>query len=98
MAAGSLRSIPKRPNGNWDWAALPDGRYCIEWYESGRRRREFAGDSVAQASEAQRRKRFKLQGLKLGFAAEPEPAEPAASIVERTLHKQVEHYLSHFER
>ncbi len=89
-----LRSIPKRANGNWDWAALPDGKYFIEWYEGGRRRREFAGVTVAQVSEAQRRKRFELQGLTLGFAAEPEPAD---SNVERTLHKQVEHYLSHVE-
>lgn len=89
-----LRSIPKRANGNWDWAALPDGKYFIEWYDGGRRRREFAGVTVAQAGEAQRRKRFELQGLALGFPAEP---APEASVVEQTLHKQVEHYLSHVE-
>lgn len=89
-----LRSIPKRANGNWDWAALPDGRYFIEWYEGGQRLREFAGVTVVQATEAHRRKRHELEGVTLGF--DPDP-QPAATPEDRFLHEQVEHYLSHIE-
>lgn len=89
-----LRSIPRRANGNWDWAALPDGRYFIEWYEGGKRLREFAGVTVVQATEAHRRKRHELEGARLGF--DP-AAQPAATPEDRSLHEQVEHYLSHIE-
>jgi hypothetical protein len=34
-----LRSIPKKPNGQRDWNALPDGSYFIEWRENRKRRR-----------------------------------------------------------
>ena len=32
-----LRSIPRKPSGGYDWGALPDGRYFVEWYEAGKR-------------------------------------------------------------
>ncbi len=38
-----LRSIPRKPSGGYDWTALPDGRYFVEWREEGKRRREAAG-------------------------------------------------------
>jgi hypothetical protein len=38
-----LRSIPKKESGNYDWTALRDGDYCIEWRQDGRRRRQPAG-------------------------------------------------------
>lgn len=61
-----LRSIPRKPSGGYDWGALPDGRYFVEWYEAGKRRRAKAGVTIAQAQEAQRRKRHELEGRKLG--------------------------------
>lgn len=56
----TLRSIPKRKSGHYDSAALPDGHYFVEWREEGRRRRQPAGNTVAQAMEEQRRKRHEL--------------------------------------
>src|ERR1700733_15548188 len=48
-----LKSIPRKPNGQRDWGALPDGSYFIEWREEGKRMRWPAGRSVSQALEAQ---------------------------------------------
>jgi integrase len=61
-----MLSIPRNPKGNYDWNALPEGRYYVEWYVGGTRRREGAGVTAAQALEAQRRKRHELEGRKLG--------------------------------
>jgi hypothetical protein len=54
------------PKGNYDWNALPEGRYYVEWYVGGTRRREGAGVTAAQALEAQRHKRHELERRKLG--------------------------------
>lgn len=62
-----LRSIPKKPNGQRDWSALPDGSYFIEWRENGKRRRLPAGATVAQALEVQRRKHAELAALAFGI-------------------------------
>jgi hypothetical protein len=58
-------SIPRNAKGNYDWNAIADGRYYIEWYVGGTRRREGAGVTAAQALEAQRRKRHELEGRNL---------------------------------
>jgi integrase/recombinase XerD len=63
-----MRSIPRKQSGNWDWNSLPDGRYYVEWYEQGSRRREPAGTTVAQALEVQRRRRHLAEGQALGLA------------------------------
>ncbi|MGD0436432.1 MAG: hypothetical protein ABSB86_08200 [Bryobacteraceae bacterium] len=89
-----LRSIPRKPSGGYDWGALPDGHYFVEWYEAGKRRRAKAGVTIAQAQEAQRRKRHELEGRKLGVLGfdasfKPPQAQPLASAV--TL------YLEHVE-
>jgi integrase len=63
-----MRSIPRKQSGNWDWNSLPDGRYYVEWYEQGTRRREPAGTTVAQALEVQRRRRHLAEGQALGLA------------------------------
>ncbi len=89
-----LLSIPRNPKGNYDWNALPEGSYLIEWYAAGRRRREAAGATAAQALEAQRRKRHELEGRKLGVRgfelAGEKPKTPA-------LHIAVSNYLSQVE-
>ena len=61
-----LVSIPKTDKGGNVWKALPEGRYYIEWYLNGRRRRAAAGITVAQAQAAQRKKSFELEGRHLG--------------------------------
>jgi hypothetical protein len=62
-----MLSIPRNSKGNYDWNALPSGRYYIEWYSGGTRRRAGAGVTTAQALEAQRRKHHELEGRKLGI-------------------------------
>ena len=58
-------SIPRNAKGNYDWNAIADGRYYVEWYVGGTRRRVSAGVTAAQALEAQRRKHHELEGRKL---------------------------------
>ena len=36
-----LLSIPRNAKGNFDWNALPEGLYLIEWRAGGKRRRDF---------------------------------------------------------
>ena len=62
-----MRSIPRKQSGGWDWNSLPDGRYYVEWYEQGTRKREPAGATVAQALEVQRRRRHQIEGQALGL-------------------------------
>jgi hypothetical protein len=64
--AWKLLSIPRNGKGNYDWSSLPEGLYLIEWRTGGKRRRESAGVTAAQALEAHRRKRHQLEGRKLG--------------------------------
>jgi hypothetical protein len=47
-------SIPRNAKGNYDWNAIADGRYYVEWYVGGARRRVSAGVTAAQALEVQR--------------------------------------------
>jgi hypothetical protein len=42
-----LRSIPKKESGSYDWSALPEGDYFIEWRQDGRRP---AGNTAAQVA------------------------------------------------
>ena len=60
-------SIPRNAKGNYDWNAIADGRYYVEWYVGGTRRRVSAGVTAAQALEVQRRKHHELEGRKLGI-------------------------------
>jgi integrase/recombinase XerD len=89
-----LLSIPRNAKGNFDWNALPEGLYLIEWRAGGKRRRESAGVTAAQALEAQRRKRHELEGRKLGVPgfelAGETPKTPA-------LHVAVQKYLAQIE-
>jgi hypothetical protein len=43
-------SIPRSAKGNYDWNAIADGRYYVEWYVGGIRRRVSAGVTAAQAT------------------------------------------------
>lgn len=87
-----LRSIPRKPSGGYDWTALPDGRYFIEWRDDGKRRREAAGVTAAEALEAQRKKRHELEGRKLGLPGYgPTPATPAAQPIASAVTQYLEH-------
>jgi hypothetical protein len=72
-----LLSIPRNGKGNYDWNAVPGGLYLIEWRAGGKRRRESAGLTAAQALEAQRRKRHELEGRKLGVVDRDVQFDPA---------------------
>src|SRR6202051_3333078 len=83
-----LKSIPRKPNGQRDWSALPDGSYFIEWREEGKRMRLPAGRTVSQALEAQHIKLAELAATEVGIlqrykpshTPEPEPMRLSASI------------------
>jgi hypothetical protein len=68
-----LRSIPRKPTGHYDWSALPEGDYFIEWRENGRRKRKPARPIASQALEAQRRKRHELNARASGLIVETGP-------------------------
>jgi integrase len=93
-ARWKLLSIPHNDKGNPNWAALPEGRYFIEWYSGGKRRRKFGGTTVAQALESQKRKRHELEGRHLGLPgfdkAGEQPKNPP-------LHIAISHYLDQVE-
>ena len=40
-------SIPRNAKGNYDWNAIADGRYYVEWYVGGTRRRVSCNTSFA---------------------------------------------------
>ena len=89
-----LHSIPRNAKGSYDWNALPEGLYLIEWRAGGKRRRESAGVTAAQALEAQRRKRHELEGRKLGVPG----FETAGETVKKpALHVAINKYLEQIE-
>lgn len=90
----TIRSIPRKQSGAFDWSALPEGRYLIEWYENGQRCRAAAGITSAEALEAQRKKRHELEGVRLGVAPKPPVEETPSS---RPLPKLIDHYLDQIE-
>ena len=87
-------SIPRNGKGNYDWNALADGRYYVEWYVGGTRRREGAGATAAQALEAQRRKRHELEGRSLGVPGFEKAGE---TVKKPALHVAVSKYLEQIE-
>jgi len=89
-----LYSIPRNAKGNYDWNALPEGLYLIEWRAGGKRRRESAGVTAAQALEAQRRKRHELEGRKLGVPGFETAGETGKK---PALHVAVNKYLEQIE-
>jgi integrase len=83
-------SIPRRKdNDSYDWKSLPEGRYLIEWWERGKRRRQGAGITTAEALDAARRKKHDLEGKALGLVESVEEPEPKRA----PLHLAVKKYL-----
>ena len=60
-------SIPRNAKGNYDWNAIADGRYYVEWYVGGTRRRVSAGVTAAQALEVQRPKHHETGRPQTGY-------------------------------
>jgi integrase/recombinase XerD len=87
-----LVAIPRTKKGGYDWESLPDGRYFVEWYERGKRKREAGGGTAAEALEVARRRRHALEGKALGIAG-PEEEETKRTAV----HVAVKHYLASVE-
>jgi len=85
-----LVSIPRDHHSRYNWKALPEGRYFIEWWERGKRKRQAAGATTAEALEAARRRKHILEGRALGF----EDQAAADEETRRTpLHVAVKRYL-----
>lgn len=84
-----LVSIPRDRKDRYNWQALPEGRYFIEWYSAGRRKRQSAGVTAAQALEAQRRKEHELEGEVLGITSQSLSRE----IQKTPLHIALKRYL-----
>jgi integrase len=72
---------------------LPDGEYFVEWREDGRRRRQPAGNTAAQAMEEQRRKRHELEAHALGFAPRNETSSVVPPVEPPSLWKLIDRYL-----
>ncbi len=66
----------KRAGNRYAWDDRP-GSYFVEWWDGRKRRREAAGQTPAEAMEAQRRKRNELVGESLlgGKSEPPVPTE-----------------------
>lgn len=89
-----LVSVPRDRHGRYNWKALPEGGYFIDWYENGKRKRQAAGSTTAQALQAARRRKHILEGKALGFDAYIKAEEEA----KRTpLHLAAKHYLEQVE-
>ncbi len=88
-------SIPRNAKGNYDWNAIADGRYYVEWYVGGTRRRVSAGVTAAQALEVQGRKHHEPEGRKLGIPG----FETAGETVKKpALHIAITKYLDRSKR
>jgi integrase len=87
-----LVSVPRTDKGGYDWNALPDGRYFVEWWVGGRRKREAGGGTATEALEVARRRKHALEGRALGLTdADEEEAKRTA------VHVAVKHYLESVE-
>ncbi len=85
-----LVSIPRNRHGGYDWRALPEGRYFIEWWERGKRKRQAAGATTADALEAARRRKHAMEGKALGIESESALEEETKRA---PLHLAVKRYL-----
>ncbi len=86
-----LVSIPRDRDGRYNWKALPDGRYFIEWWEHGKRKRRAAGATAAEAQEVARRRKHILEGRALGVEGYGASEDEAG--LRTPLHVSVKRYL-----
>src|ERR1017187_8224907 len=87
-----LVAMPRTDKGGYDWNALPEGRYFVEWWVGGKRKREAGGGTVAEALEAVRLRKHKLEGKALGLAGADEEETKRT-----TVHVALKRYLESVE-
>jgi len=87
-----LVSVPRTEKGTYDWNALPEGRYFVEWWSGGKRKREAGGSTASEVLEVARRRKHALEGKALGLAKDEE--EEAKRTV---VHVALKHYLESVE-
>ena len=87
-----LVAIPRNKKGGYDWESLPDGRYYIDYYQRGKRKRQAAGSTATEALEAVRRKKHVLEGRALGIEGDEEDDGKRTAV-----HVAVKHYLASIE-
>jgi integrase/recombinase XerD len=80
-------ALKRNARGRVQWPS--GGRFLVEWRENGRRFRESAGDTPAEALEAQKRKRLELDAKESGVAlsglAQEDQSLPLQEAVENFL-------------
>ena len=82
-------ALPRKQDGRIKWPTR--GRYLIEWRDNGRRLRQAAGVTPAEALEAQKRKRLELDARKSGLSVlDPEEkvqadALPLTAVIDKFL-------------
>jgi hypothetical protein len=79
-------ALKRNVRGRIQWPSC--GPYLIEWRATGRRLREAAGDTPADALEAQKRKRLELEAKETGLeVSDPDEEKklPLAKAVENFL-------------
>jgi integrase/recombinase XerD len=74
-------ALPRKKDGRIKWPT--HGRYLIEWRQDGRRLREAAGTTPAEALEAQKRKRLEIEATSSGLSVR-DPEEEAVSALPLT--------------
>src|SRR5258708_3634904 len=84
-----LKSIPRKPNGQRDWGALPDGSYFIEWREGGKRMRLPAGRTVSEALKTQHIKLAELAATEVGILQRYKVVDKRSEYSERSLGRGV---------
>lgn len=84
-------AIPRDKKGGYNWQALPEGRYYLDYYERGKRKRRVAGSTASEALEAVRRMKHSLEGRALGVEEATEDAKRVP------VHVAVKRYLESVE-
>jgi hypothetical protein len=93
VESGVWRFISIEKAGNrYLWDSRP-GYYFVEWWEGRKRRRQMAGQTPSEASEAQRRKRHELVGESLLGGKMPQSTLPETPVT--LLSDAIEMFLQH---
>jgi integrase len=87
-----LVAVPRNDKGGYDWNALPEGRFFVEYWQGGKRKREAGGGTVAEVQEVARLRKHKLEGRALGITATDEEETKRTAV-----HLAVKHYLETVE-
>src|ERR1019366_1130065 len=84
--------VPRTDKGGYDWNGLPEGRYFVEWWVGGKRKREAGGGTASEAQEVARRRKHMLEGRSLGLVPTEEEETKRTAV-----HVAVKHYLESVE-